>query len=121
VLATIYIYTYIHIIYIYVYMYQEECVHAHFEAKKGEGVARVRIVPHADLERHHDGRVEQQQAADGEESCKAMGVMGCSAMSTGMSRHDSERVNGHGSTSQSRLPRYSLSLRHISETKRRMF
>jgi hypothetical protein len=52
-------------------VHHEEDVDEHVEAQRGENVARVRVVPHADLERNHHGRVEQQDRADEEHHCRA--------------------------------------------------
>jgi hypothetical protein len=43
---------------------QEEDVDKDIEAEGGEGVAGVVVVPHADLDRRHDGGVEEQDAAE---------------------------------------------------------
>jgi hypothetical protein len=42
---------------------QEEGVSAHVQDQSWKGVARVAVVPHADLEGNDGSRVEEQEAA----------------------------------------------------------
>ena len=52
--------------------HHKESVNAHVEFEHRKRVARVAIVPHEDLERHHRWRVEQEDAADQEHACKKL-------------------------------------------------
>ena len=49
--------------------HHEKGVDAHVQDQRRKRVARVAVVPHEDLEGHHDGRVEQEDAADQEHAC----------------------------------------------------
>ena len=44
--------------------HHEEGIDADVQHQRRKRVACVAVVPHEDLERHHDGRVEQEDAAD---------------------------------------------------------
>jgi hypothetical protein len=49
--------------------HHEERVYAHVEQKRGKQVASVAVVPHEDLKRDDDRRIEQEDAADEEHGC----------------------------------------------------
>jgi hypothetical protein len=43
--------------------YHEECIDENVKKERGERVARVVVVPHADLDRHNHGCVDQKEGA----------------------------------------------------------
>ena len=52
-------------------MDQEEAVNDDVEGQRGKGVAGVVVAPHADLDRHDDRRVEEEQPARQQHHCRA--------------------------------------------------
>ena len=49
--------------------YQKEGVDSDIKVQGRKGIARIRIVPHTDLEGHNYGRVEEKKTADKEHNC----------------------------------------------------
>ncbi len=49
--------------------HHEERVYAHVEQKRGKQVTSVAVVPHEDLKRDHDRRIEQEYTANEEHGC----------------------------------------------------
>ena len=50
--------------------YQEKAVHKYIKWERRERVARVVIIPHADLDGYYDGRIQEQYSAADKLSCE---------------------------------------------------